>query len=388
MCVSCHERFPRAHPTLALFHPISLIHISSITPMKKIKKAVHRIKVRASATHKRIRGQFSAMRERIRGRLSAKRKSNKATTSEDAASDVPHESDVDGASEAPAPEVLTETDRAIEAAAGFTVSTVPHESYQAMDAVPTLKRIPHAYTDAPLYYISHTVDELKERLLLQFGTEWESYENRFLADMERFPPAVLEDRQSPCPLAWLPLKVRAKIWKYAFDDGKDAVFLTKNGMVPKMPTAMRFVSLNWMSEAWFAYVNALSNRTLVLMDFPRHAYLQRPCPVIEALMTVRLREVKFALGDNDPMKANKRTWQFVHFIVKQRNRGFLTVRTLVIELRKNWASSHFNELDLAGLLTSGAFTQIERIRIHGMITSKRLDRLLERAQHVAQVSMW
>jgi uncharacterized membrane protein len=112
--------------------------------MKKIKKAVRRIKARASATHKRIRGQFSVVRERIRGRLSAKRKSNKATTSEDAASDVPHESDVDGASEAPAPEVLTESDRAIEAAAGFAVSKVPHESYQAMDAVPTLKRIPHA----------------------------------------------------------------------------------------------------------------------------------------------------------------------------------------------------------------------------------------------------
>ncbi|CAG8289064.1 unnamed protein product [Penicillium nalgiovense] len=353
--------------------------------MKKIKKAVRRIKVRASATHKRIRGQFSAMRERIRGKLSAKRKSNKATTSEDAASDVPHESDVDGASEAPAPEVLTESDRAIDAAAGFPVSRVQ----QATNAVPTLKRIPHAYSDIPLYYISYAVDdELKEKLLLQFGTEWESYENRFLGDMERFPPAVLEDRESSCPLDWVPLKVRAKIWKYAFNDGKDAIFLTKNGMVPKIPTAMRFVSLNWMSEAWFAYVAALSNRTLVLMDFPRHAYLQQPCPAIEALMTVRLREVKFALGDNDPMKANMRTWQFAHFIVKQRNRGFLTVRTLVIELRKNWASSHFNELDLAELLTSGAFTQIERIRIHGMITSKRLDRLLERARQVAQVSMW
>jgi hypothetical protein len=228
---------------------------------------------------------------------------------------------------------------------------------------------------------------MRERLLLQFGTEWESYENRFLFDMQRFPPAVLEDPQSPCPLAWLPLKVRAKIWKYAFEDGKDAVFLMKNGMVPKIPTAMRFVSLNWMSEAWFAYVNALSNRTLVLMDFPREAYVQKPCPVIEALRTVRLREVKLTLGDNDPMVANKRTRQFANFIAKQRNRGVLTVRTLVIELRKNWASSHFNELDLANLLTSGAFTQIERIRIHGMITSKRLDRLLERARHVAQVTV-
>ncbi|CAP86557.1 hypothetical protein PCH_Pc20g12280 [Penicillium rubens Wisconsin 54-1255] len=110
--------------------------------MKKIKKAVRRIKARASATHKRIRGQFSAIRERIRGRLSAKRKSNKARTSEDAASDVPH--DVDGASEAPAPEVLTESDRAIEVAAGFAVPTVPHDSDQVIETVPTLKRIPHA----------------------------------------------------------------------------------------------------------------------------------------------------------------------------------------------------------------------------------------------------
>ncbi|KAF3027042.1 hypothetical protein E8E15_007467 [Penicillium rubens] len=354
--------------------------------MKKIKKAVRRIKARASATHKRIRGQFSAIRERIRGRLSAKRKSNKARTSEDAASDVPH--DVDGASEAPAPEVLTESDRAIEVAAGFAVPTVPHDSDQVIETVPTLKRIPHAYSDTPLHYVSLGVDyEMRERLLLQFGTEWESYENRFLFDMQRFPPAVLEDPQSPCPLAWLPLKIRAKIWKYAFEDGKDAVFLMKNGMVPKIPTAMRFVSLNWMSEAWFAYVNALSNRTLVLMDFPREAYVQKPCPVIEALRTVRLREVKLTLGDNDPMVANKRTRQFANFIAKQRNRGVLTVRTLVIELRKNWASSHFNELDLANLLTSGAFTQIERIRIHGMITSKRLDRLLERARHVAQVTV-
>ena len=112
--------------------------------MKKIKKAVFRIKARASAAHKRIRGQFSFMRERFRGRLSAKRKPNKAMTSEDAASDALHESDVDGVLEAQAPEILTESDRAIEVAAGFPVSGVSHEFHQTMDTVPTLKRIPHA----------------------------------------------------------------------------------------------------------------------------------------------------------------------------------------------------------------------------------------------------
>ncbi|CAG8896544.1 unnamed protein product [Penicillium egyptiacum] len=355
--------------------------------MKKIKINVRRIKERASATHERIQGKFSAMHERIRGRVSAKRELNEATTSEVPASEVPHESDAHAAPEVTDLEIPNEADQAMDAASGFPVSGVPHESDQAVDVVPTSKRIPHAYSDTPLYYIAHTADDaIKERLWLQFGQKWESFENRFLADMEKFPPAVTEDRRSPCPFAWLPLEVRAKIWKYAFDDGKEAIFLTKNGMAPKIPTCMRFVSFNWMSEAWFAYVNAISNRTLVVMDFPSHAYLEQPCPIFGALVTVRLREIKIALGDNDPEKANKRTWQFIKFIVKLRNRGFLTVRTLVIELRKNWASSHFNELDLAELLTCGVFTEIERIRIHGTITNERLERFLERARQIAQAS--
>lgn len=221
---------------------------------------------------------------------------------------------------------------------------------------------------------------------LQFGKKWESFENRFLADMEKYPPDGLVDRRSPCPFDWLPLKVRAKIWKYAFDDGMEAIFLTKNGMAPKIPTSMRFVSFDWMSEAWFAYINALRNRTLVVMDFPRHGYLIQPCPIFRELATTRVRAIKFALGDPDPVKAKERTGHFIRFMLKHRNSGFVTVRTLIIELRKNWENDDFTERDLADILTCGAFAEIERIRIHGRITNEKLGRFLERANQMSHAS--
>ncbi|KAJ6150222.1 hypothetical protein N7471_001421 [Penicillium samsonianum] len=325
--------------------------------MKKFKKAVRRIKARASATRKKMRGKGLTTRKR-----------NKAT-----ASKVP-------AAEVPASEVLAEE------VPGLAASAVPHESDQVVDVVPKSK-VSHAYSDTPIFYVTRVADDnFKNRMWLQFGKKWESFENRFLADMEKYPPDGLVDRRSPCPFDWLSLKVRAKIWKYAFDDGMEAIFLTKNGMAPKIPTSMRFVSFDWMSEAWFAYINALRNRTLVVMDFPRHGYLIQPCPIFRELATTRVRAIKFALGDPDPVKAKERTGHFIRFMLKHRNSGFVTVRTLIIELRKNWENDDFTERDLADILTCGAFAEIERIRIHGRITNEKLDRFLERANQMSHAS--
>ncbi|KAF9245168.1 hypothetical protein DTO027I6_9235 [Penicillium roqueforti] len=266
-------------------------------------------------------------------------------------------------------------------------SAVLHQSDQ-VEVVPRPKRMPYAYSDTPLFFITRRADDkFKGRVWLLFGAKWESFEKRFLADMRIFPPEVIVDRRSPCPFNWLPLEIRAKIWKYAFDDCQEPVFLKKDGMVPKIPTCMRFVSYNWMSEAWFAWINALSNRTLVLMDFARYAYLDPPCPVLRHLSTVRCRAIKIALGDNDPEKAEKRTRQFLKFITRHKTDGFLAVRTLIVELRKNWtAGGQMNEVDLADLLMCGAFIEVERIRIHGEITNEGLEQFLKRARRLAHAS--
>ncbi|KAJ5375511.1 hypothetical protein N7517_007517, partial [Penicillium concentricum] len=326
-------------------HPITIIHhaLPSSQQMKKTKKIVHRVQARASATQKRIRGRLSATGECIRGKFSAMCKFNKATT-----------------------------------------SVVPDESDQAIELIPTSQEMPNTYmySDTPLCYVAPFADLNSKERNSSLG-EWKSFEQRFHEDMGRHLPEEIVNRRSPFPFDWLPLDIRAKIWKYVLGNTKEAIFLRKDGIAPKIPTSMRFVSLDLMSEAWFAWINSMSNRTLVVVDFPRHAYLGLPCPILRDLSTVRLRALKFALGDKDAEKATRRNRQFVRFISKHRDDGFLAIRTLIIELRKNWTSGGFTEVDLAGLLSCGAFAHIERIRIHGWIRSESLDRLLKRAQRTA-----
>lgn len=221
-----------------------------------------------------------------------------------------------------------------------------------------------------------------ERLWLQFGT-WESFENRFLADMRIYHPDITANRRSPCRLDWLPLEIRAKIWKYVFDDCKEAIILENGDFTPKIPSSMRLSSFEWMSEASIAYINALSNRTLVVMDFPRHAYLALPCPIFRELMTNRIRAIKFTLGDNDPRKARMRAFKFISFMVKHRDKGFMAVRTVIVELRRNWENAFFGAGDLSNLLVCGAFVAVERIRIQGHITEQKLNRVLRQTRKLA-----
>ena len=61
----------------------------------------------------------------------------------------------------------------------------------------------------------------------------------------------------------------------------------------------------------------------------------------------------------------------------------MAVRTVIVELRRNWENSSFSEWDLAYLLACGAFVSMERIRIHGHITEEKLNRVLERARILA-----
>jgi hypothetical protein len=205
--------------------------------------------------------------------------------------------------------------------------------------------------------------------------------------MRRHPPEMIVNRSSQCPFDWLPLEIRAKIWKYAFGDTKEALFLKKDGIAPRSPCSMRFVSWEWMSETWFAWVNSMSNRTLVIVDFPRHAYLSPPCPILRDLSTIRLRALKLTLGDKDAEKAAKRNREFLRFVSKHRDDGFVTARTLIIELRKNWTAGGLTDEDIGSLLACGAFAHFERIRIHGWITSESLDRLLKRASQMAQAAL-
>ncbi|KAJ5205466.1 hypothetical protein N7491_003908 [Penicillium cf. griseofulvum] len=330
--------------------------------MKKIKKTIHHIRARASATREDIRGGISAARNCIKGKFSAMRKSNRETTSEAVPEAVP------------------------------AASEVQHESDQAIELVPTPQKMPDTYmyasSDTPLCYVAPYTDvNFKERTWLSFGADWPSFENRFDEDMRRHPPEMVVDRSSPCPFNWLPLNVRAKIWKYAFGDTKQAIFLKKDGITPKIPCSMRFVSWEWMSETWFAWVNSMSNRTLVVVDFPQHAYLGPPCPILRDLSTIRLRTLKLTLGDKDAETAAKRNRQFMRFVSKHRDDGFVATRTLIIELRKNWTAGGLTELDLGSLLACGAFAHFERIRIHGWITSESLDRLLKRARRMAQAAL-
>ncbi|KAJ5972826.1 uncharacterized protein N7479_002744 [Penicillium vulpinum] len=314
--------------------------------MKKIKKIVRRIRKRVSAMRNSIRARASAIRNSIRARVSAIHIFTKATASE-----------------------------------------VLHESDRVVNVVSTPQRMPCAYSDSELRYISPWSEpEFKQRSLLLFEKPWQSFEDKFQSDMTRYPSEMIVDRSSPCPLNWLPVKVRAKIWKYVFGDTKEPIFLTKDGIAPKIHASMRSVSHDWMSEAWLAWFNAMSARTLVVVDFPRHAYLRQPCPILRNLSTVRLRAIKFTLGDNDEEKAFRRNRQFLRFILKHRDCEFLAVRTLILELRKNWTAGDITEIDLADLLTCGPFAHIERIRIHGWITSERLDRFLKRAEWRAQAS--
>ncbi|KGO49226.1 hypothetical protein PEX2_025590 [Penicillium expansum] len=310
----------------------------------------------------------------------------------------------DTPSEAPASEVSDEqmaeevphaSDQAINTTSEVPASEVPcpaasastHESDQVVDVVRASDKVSHAYSDTPLFYIGKLAEKtFKDMLWLQFGKKWESFEIRFLTDMKKCPSVVMVNRNSPCPLEWLPLEVRATIWKYVFDDGKEAIFLKKDGMTPKLPTSMRVVSFGWISEAWFGYMSSLSNRTLVVTDFPRNGYLAPHFPIFRELSTVRIRSIKFALGDNDPEKAKERTRDFIGFMLKHKNQGFLAVRTMIIELRSNWETEDFTEMALAELLVCGAFVEIERIRIHGKITDEKLNRLLERAREFARAS--
>lgn len=225
-----------------------------------------------------------------------------------------------------------------------------------------------------------------ERLWLQFGT-WESFENRFVAKMRSYHPDYIPaNRRSPCPLDWLPLEIRAKIWKYVFDDCNEAIIIGNDKITPKIPSSLRFLSFDWMSEMSIAYINALSNRTLVVMDFPRHGYLTHTCPIFRELSMNRIRAIKFTLGDNEIEKARKRTYDFIKFMLKHKNYGFMTVRTVIVELRRNWENEFFTESDLAYMLVSGAFVAVERVRIHGHITDEKLNRVLERTRKLAQTS--
>ncbi|KGO65925.1 hypothetical protein PITC_021260 [Penicillium italicum] len=297
---------------------------------------------------------------------------------EQVAEDVLHASDqaVNAISDVPASEVP-----------GPAASTIPQESDQVVDIARASEKVSHAYFDKPLFFIYKLAEYgFKNMLWLQFGKKWESFETRFLADMKRCPSDVVVDRSSPCPLEWLPLEIRAIIWKYVFDDGKEPIFLKKDGMTPKLPTSMRFVSFNWISEAWFGYMNSLRNRTLVVVDFPRDGYLAPHFPIFRELSTLRIRAIKFTLGDNDPEKARKRTRNFVGFMLKHKNHGFLALHTMIVELRSNWETEDFDETALAELLVCGAFVEIERLRVHGKITGKKLNRLLERAREFAQAS--
>ncbi|EKV12244.1 hypothetical protein Pdw03_0267 [Penicillium digitatum] len=354
--------------------------------MERIKKTVLRIKAGVPAT-----------RERIRGRILTMRKLNKATASKVLASEIMTEEVL--VSEVLVEDVIEETPYASNQVVNSTsevpaseapdlpASAIPRASDQVVDAVRTSKKTSHAYSDTPLFYICKLAeDTFKDMLWLQFGKKWESFEIRFLADIAKYPPDVMVDRNSPCPLEWLPVEVRATIWKYVFDDGNEAIFVKKDGMTPKLPTSMRFVSFDWASEAWFGYITSLRNRTLVVMDFPQHGYLAPHFPIFQELSTVRIRAIKFALGDNDPEKAKERTRDFIRFMLKHKNCGFLALHTLIVELRSNWETEDFTEMTLAELLVCGAFVEIERIRIHGHVTDEKLNRLLERAREIAQVS--
>lgn len=64
----------------------------------------------------------------------------------------------------------------------------------------------------------------------------------------------------------------------------------------------------------------------------------------------------------------------------------MAVRTVIVELRRNWENEFFTERDLAYVLVCGAFVAMERIRIHGHITDEKLNRVLERARKLAQAS--
>lgn len=88
--------------------------------MKRIKKALHRIRANASAT-----------RERLRGKLAAKRESNKVTASEVPASEIR----VSGVSF----ESIQAENGSLEAS-DLADSVIPYESGQAVDAVRTPKK--------------------------------------------------------------------------------------------------------------------------------------------------------------------------------------------------------------------------------------------------------
>ncbi|CAI7653859.1 unnamed protein product [Penicillium glandicola] len=340
--------------------------------MKRIKRTARRIRAgpaakrqpireKGMATGDCIKGRLSAMRESIQAKVSAICKPNKEKAS------IPASEDPDA----------------------IALVTVSNNSDQVDEIITTSQKVTRLYSDTPLYFIipsaSHT---FKEMIWLQFGREWASFEDRFLDDMRRYPTEDNVDPYNSRAFNELPLLIRAKIWKGLCKDGKEPIFLRNNGMTPRIPISMHFVSFHWMSETWLAYINALSNRTLVVMDFPRHAYLAPPFPIFQQLATTRVRAIKIALGDKDPEKAERRNREFVRFMLKQRNGGLLAVHTLIIELKKNWMTGpHFTEMHLADLLTCGAFAHIERLRIHGRITRERLNRLLKRTEQRAQAAI-
>lgn len=213
--------------------------------------------------------------------------------------------------------------------------------------------------------------------MARFGTKWKPFEKRFQQHIAKNKSSLPTDRGDPCPLMWLPIEIRAKIWKYAFDATEQAVFFINKGMKPKFECSMRLVSCRWAEEAWFAYTNALATRTLVILDYPEHGYLQVPCPILADLDDVRLRAIKFVLGDKDRRKADQRNRDFAYFMMTHGELGRFSARTVIVELRKNWLTREFTEIDIANLLAY-SFSDIERVRIHGVIAPKRVDRVLQR----------
>ncbi|KAJ5778929.1 hypothetical protein N7457_006649 [Penicillium paradoxum] len=232
--------------------------------------------------------------------------------------------------------------------------------------------------DIPIHYVFPMLGVLSKGIVsAPFGKRWESFEERFQQFMADTNSPMESDRTNPCRLMWLPIEIRAKIWKYVFDANDDVLILDKSGITPKVKYPMRLVSCFWAEETWAAYINALATRTLVVLDYPEHGYLEMPCPIFADLEEVRIREVKFVLGNKNVSKAEIQIREFITFMLVHRDLGRFTVRTVILEFKENWVTTFFHELHIADLLTC-AFYAIEKLQIHGLITATRVGRLLHR----------
>lgn len=179
---------------------------------------------------------------------------------------------------------------------------------------------------------------------------------------------VKGNRANPCFLFRLPLAVRARIWEMLFWPSDDRWVVAPRITVPGVAILQASKQINF--ETSIAFAQALVSCPMMVMYYPDHCFLRQPFPLLKNLGDRIFRSLTLPLGDRqDPLKAMKRSLDFIQFLTVLRDQHPIMVYEVSIFIQKDWKvpQVRFDEDGLAKLLVSGPFAFLNKITVSGVL---------------------